>query len=276
MARTKQDYTNALQKVFEEVSFSKYKIIGSANLKAIRYPSDYDVNDDISINRIDAFIKRLKWIYNNAKRDPDYFITDFKAGKIGDEPIRWTFADIMKGTKSGVSLKDALKMDATIKLDFVILVDNKITEVTTNFFIGKAPPGSLKENIRELVDEGEWFKALKRVFSLKETQGKSTKKLIAYFNSDVGLLNKVKSDILTLISLLGQTFKKVNIDIIRHNIQLIKYELSGIAEINISSLFDEMMTLDKKTLIKKLQNVADAILEEVNLDARKHFKKLTD
>jgi hypothetical protein len=219
MARTKQDYTNALQKVFEEVSFSKYKIIGSANLKAIRYPSDYDVNDNVSINRIDAFIKRLKWIYNNAKRDPDYFITDFKAGKIGDEPIRWTFADIMKGTKGGVSLKDALKMDATIKLDFVILVDNKVTEVTTNFFIGKAPPGSLKEDIHELVNEGSWFKALKRTFSLKESQGKSTKKLIAYFNSDVGLLNKVKSDILTLISLLDQNFKKVNIDIIRHNIQ---------------------------------------------------------
>ena len=276
MSRTKQDYTNALQKVFEEVSFSKYKIIGSANLKAIRYPSDYDVNDDVSINRIDAFIKRLKWIFNNAKRDPDYFITDFKAGKIGDEPIRWKFADIMKGTKSGVSLKEALKMDATIKLDLVILVDNKVTEVTTNFFIGKAPPGSLKENIRELVDEGEWFKALKRTFSLNETRGKSNKKLLAYFNSDVGLLNKVKSDILTLISLLEQTFKKVDIDIIRHNIQLIKYELSGIAEINISSMFDEMMRLDKKTLIKKLQKVAYDILEEVNLDARKSFKKLTD
>ena len=73
-----------------------------------------------------------------------------------------------------------------------------------------------------------------------------------------------------------QTFKKVDIDIIRHNIQLIKYELSSIAEINISSMFDEMMRLDKKALIKKLQKVADDILEEVNLDARKSFKKLTD
>ena len=182
----------------------------------------------------------------------------------------------MKGTKGGVSLKDALKMDATIKLDFVILVDNKVTEVTTNFFIGKSPPGSLKEDIHELVDEGSWFKALKRTFSLKESQGKSTKKLIAYFNSDVGLLNKVKSDILTLISLLDQKFKKVNIDIIKHNIQLIKYELSGIAEINISSLFDEMMKLDKTALIKKLQNVADTILEEVNAESQKMFQKLNN
>jgi len=275
MSRSKDDYTRQLQKIFKEASWSKYKIIGSANLKAIRYPSDYDVNDNVSKNRIDDFIKRLKWIFNNAKRDPDYFITDFKAGEIGKEPLRWSYSDVMKGEKNNISLKEALKMDATIKLDFVILVDNKVTEVTTNFFIGQEPPGSLEHAVNETIKEGMYFKALKRIFSLKQQQGKSVKRLINYFNSDVGLLNKVKSDILTLISLIEQKFKKIDMDIIRHNIQLIKYELSGYAKLNMSSVFDDMMSLNKTDLVKKLTKTADIILEEVNTDAKKHFKKLT-
>ncbi len=44
---------------------------------------------------------------------------------------------------------------------------------------------------------------------------------------------------------------------------------------NISSVFDGMMSItDKKELVISLQKVADAILEEVNLDAEKNFAKL--
>lgn len=278
MERQPKDYTNALQKVFRELSYTKYKIIGSANLKAIRYPSDFDLNEEVKPKNISDFISRLKWIFTNAKSDKDFFITDFKAGEIQNEPIRWTMKDIMKGEKSGVELSDALLQDATVKLDAIILVDNKITEISTNFFINKksGDVSELKKDLKELINEGMFFKALKRVFSIRKAKGLSVRRLEKYFNSDVGLANKAKSDLLTLVNLMEQKFRPVSLDIIRHNIQLIKYELSGVSKFNISSVFDEVTKMsDRNEIIRRLNQIADDILEIVNDDAERHFSALS-
>jgi hypothetical protein len=273
MSRKLSDYTNVLQKLFSDMSVAhKYKIVGSANLKAIRFSSDYDLNEQISPD-YKKLADKFKYIFKNAMDDPLLFIVDFKCGGTETEPMRWTYADIMTGTKNGISLEDALKMDATIKLDMIAIIDNKAIELSNNFYFKKDKniKQSLRKDIKELKKEGNYFKALKRRFSLNQLTKKSNVKLTKYFNSDVGLANKCKSDLLTLISLMEQNFKPIPLKIIKHNIQIIKYELSAVSALNISKVFDDLMPLNKNKLLKKLTLVANDILEIVNDDA-KNFK----
>jgi hypothetical protein len=71
----------------------------------------------------------------------------------------------------------------------------------------------IKENIEALLFEGEYYKALKRNFSIlkynykfekgdkRKTTGKQMNDLLNIFNGDLGLINSVKNDIDVILSL---------------------------------------------------------------------------
>ena len=103
--RELNDYNNKLSKVFNLISiFGKYRVIGSSQLKKIRYNSDFDLEShlDLKSKNIDdatnTIYKHFKKIFIDSKRNPDLFITDFKCGvdKNG-EPLRWSYNNMMAG-----------------------------------------------------------------------------------------------------------------------------------------------------------------------------------
>jgi len=99
--------------------------------------------------------------------------------------------------------------------------------------------------------------------------------LINYFNSAVGLLNKVRSDIDLLIVLIENRFKPVALELIRHNIQLIKYELSAVIGIHLSTVFDKISLIsNKKQLVKELMKISGEISELVDDDAKLFLQEL--
>ena len=278
MSRQLNDYTQELQETFKDISpQEKYKIIGSANLKALRYPSDYDLNEDVRQLTHAQFAKKIKQIFVKAMKDENLYITDFKCGvEKNKTPIRWSYAEIAKGkSRSGVSILEALKQRETTKLDMIAIIDNQVTELSNNFIFEKqATPAdikkSLKLEIKEKKAEGKYFKALKRVFSLRTIEGKSNSNLLDYFNGDTGLANKCRSDLDTLVVLLEQKFRPVPLKLVKSNIQLIKYELSGSSQLDISEVFDRMMTLKTPaSLIKRLKAVSKDISEMVDDDAKR-------
>jgi hypothetical protein len=71
-----------------------------------------------------------------------------------------------------------------------------------------------------------YWKVLKRLFSLmlrNKTKNKNKLiKLIDFFNSNVGLINKCKNEFDILLIILEQKFRKPNIDDILYNIKKIK------------------------------------------------------
>lgn len=282
MSRQLNDYTQELQETFKDISpQEKYKIIGSANLKALRYPSDYDLNEDISKLKHEQFAQKIKQIFVKAMKDENLYITDFKCGVEKNEtPIRWSYAEVVKGkSKSGISIIEALKQRETTKLDMIAIIDNQVTELSNNFIFDKpAKPAdiksSLKKDIKEKKAEGKYFKALKREFSLRAIEGKSNSKLLNYFNGDTGLANKCRSDLDTLIVLLEQKFRPVPLSLVKSNIQLIKYELSGSSQLDISEVFDRMMTIKTPaSLIKRLKAVSKDISEMVDEDAKQMLQQ---
>lgn len=278
MSRQLNDYTQELQETFKDISpQEKYKIIGSANLKALRYPSDYDLNEDVRQLTHTQFAKKIKQIFVKAMKDKNLYITDFKCGvEKNKTPIRWSYAEIAKGkSRSGVSILEALKQRETTKLDMIAIIDNQVTELSNNFIFEKqATPAAIKKSlkieIKEKKAEGKYFKALKREFSLRAIEGKSNLKLVDYFNGDTGLANKCRSDLDTLVVLLEQKFRPVPLSLVKSNIQLIKYELSGSSQLDISEVFDRMMSLKTPaSLIKRLKAVSKDISEMVDDDAKR-------
>jgi len=282
--RNINDFTDTLQDVFNFISISKNtKIIGSANIKAIHFISDYDLNENISKDEVkfNTIYNDFKQIFINSKNNDDIFITDFKCGEIKGESLRWSYDDIMKGSKNNISFNTALKQDAVCKLDIIVIIDNKITEITNNYFIANDKTESktkilksIFKSYEEYIKDKNYMKAMKRLYSYNNIKDPKNKQLelTMFLNSDIGYLNKIRSDFELVIVLGSQEFKPVHINIIKHNLQLLKYNLS-FSKFNISNKIDKICKSNNiKTIISKITIIKNQLYKYVNgLVKKKYF-----
>jgi len=227
MIKTKQknDFNNNLTKVFNLMSLNgKYNMVGSASLKSIYYSSDIDLNELDNLDNLDntgtGIYEKFKHIFEVCKSDKKYFITDFKCGlDKHNESLRWSYDDMMKGSCQGILFTDAIKMKSTIKLDIVYLLNGIFTEITEVYFIKFGPyrnydtkdlnstniKSELELEFHELVKENNYFKALKRLFSIlqiEKNKSSDVDKLIQFFNGESGILYKANADLQILINVI--------------------------------------------------------------------------
>jgi len=274
------DLNNQLTKEFYKLNIGRaINLIGSSNKREILYNSDFDLeshfggkNKEEMLNKI---YQHFKKVFIQAKKDSNVFIVDFKCGEIDGEPIRWTYKDMMKGTKSGFHFTECLMMKSTIKLDEIYLLNGSFVDITDNYYfdIGghqNSPKPSKKEMIdgikadyKELIKEGNYYKALKRQFLLKPTQ-----KLIDYFNSEVGIVNKARADLDILLILNEQTFRKPKMTDLNGDLQIIKQDLSY-TNANLSEALDKATATNTKKKFVLIQQIRDKLFEMVNQDAKK-------
>lgn len=200
--------------------------------------------------------------------------------------LRWTPSDITKGYVVLVDgkmypLTEALQDDTIIKLDIVIPVGNSFAEVSENYYYKQSPEGNASL-VQELSDDIEKYKhknsmkALKRLFSiLNLTSPKDSKKdvLEIFFNSQIGLINKVKNDLELLLSLTEKHF--IHFDKIVANVQQLKERLATTTLVSPTKL----LSLDKitpSTFRKKIQKVIDYLLSITNPIAKRLLKKISE
>jgi hypothetical protein len=154
--------------------------------------------------------------------------------------LRWTpksikrgYIKLIDGTKK--TFEDALKDDTMIKIDFAVPVGNTFAEVSENYTY-KQTPVDIKQILQELADDVEKYKhentmkSLKRLYSImeiKKSYPEARLRMLSFFNSDAGLVNKCANDLAFLVDIT----KKHNIswDKIKANIQMIKERLSSVA-----------------------------------------------
>ena len=120
--------------------------------------------------------------------------------------------------------------------------------------------------------EGKIYKALKRLFSIYKYKKdlKKSKELIKFFNSNEGLLNKVKNDLEIYVIVL-EKIPKIKINEIHFGLQNLKGQLANIFQFNIPNEylveFDKMSKIDNKTkLIKNINLMViklNTILQQV-------------
>jgi hypothetical protein len=275
-----EDYSKNLQDVFNVLTITgKYQIIGSASLNSIRYNSDYDlqefINDKSNKNVLDKIYNYFKKKFIYCKKNKNYFITDFKCGiGLDGEPLRWDYKKIIEGINDGITFQNALLQKSTIKMDMIVLIDGIFTEFSENYYfkIGKDTNYynenielGIKKSLNEYLYMKNYWKVLKRLFSLllREKKKNKTKliKLIDFFNSNVGLINKCKNEFDILLIVIDQKFRKPKLDDILYNIEKIK-EWSQEAGIELMyDKFFKMTSLKKieKLIIKTRDELADIV-----------------
>jgi hypothetical protein len=279
--KKKEDYPKKIQDVFNVLTITgKYQVIGSGSLSKIKYNSDYDlqefINDKSNKNVLDKIYNYFKKKFSTCKKNKNYFITDFKCGiGLDGEPLRWTYNDIMKGINNGLTFQDALLQKSTIKMDMIVLIDGIFTEFSENYYfkIGKDTNYynedielGIEKSLNEYLYMKNYWKVLKRLFSLlmreKSKNKKKLIKLIDFFNSNVGLINKCKNEFDILLVVLNQNFRKPKLKDILYNIEKIK-EWSQDAGIEL--MYDEFFkTTSLKKLEKMIINTRDELADIVN------------
>jgi len=185
---------------------SKVNIVGSAKIKKSIYYSDYDSFEKVQGKNENIIYNHFRSVFEIIRDSENTIISDFKMGEFKGEPLRWTYEDIKQKMNNGVTFDQALKMKSMIKIDVVTLLNGRFIEITEvyNIFInGKSNADydintvrhELMHDMKELISEGMYMKALKRQYSLYNIEGKTKMKerLLQYFNSPIGLLNMLLS-----------------------------------------------------------------------------------
>jgi len=261
--KSRNDYNNNLQNVFNLMSIKgAYNIVGSASLKGILYNADYDLNEMDQIKGPGAFDKVyeiFKHKFQLAKSNPNIYITDFKCGVDSDgKPLKWTYTDMINKKAQFIQ---ALQTKSMIKLDIIYLINGTYVEITEVYFLdigshttynnAELDSTTIKSELlkakTECVKEGLYYKALKRLFSYKNINGKPDQRLINFFNTSSGILYKANADLNVLLVLIDNKFRKPPIDTIKNNLQIIKQNLSIQNETkeNVSIIIDDICRLNK-------------------------------
>jgi len=201
--------------------------------------------------------------------------------------LRWTPQDITKGYLVLVDgkpypLVEALQDDTIIKLDIVIPVGNSFAEVSENYYYRQSPENENGSLVQALSDDIEKYKhensmkALKRLYSILTLTSPKDSKLEVleiFFNSQIGLINKVKNDLELLLLLTEKYF--IHFDKIVANVQQLKERLASTTLVSPTKL----LSLDKITpsnFRKKIQKVIDYLLSIMNPVAKKLLKRISE
>ena len=248
----------------------KYTIIGTGNDPDIQYSSDYDLQEFWSgqLQDVNTVEKKFKDKFRIAIGNSDIYITDFKCGVSGGEPIRWDRKSIQKGqttvgTKK-IRFKDALLMKSVIKLDMVALIEDIYQEFSCNYYLNfggvtnyETTPKEeivkgMEREIGEYYKAGKSFKSLRRLYSLIKTTKESPsvmRELQKYFNSPVGVLNKCKNQLEILELILTNPFRKAKRkDLVKN----LNYILEILPSFELKPEVERAITIIKQLKLKEM------------------------
>jgi hypothetical protein len=199
--------------------------------------------------------------------------------------LRWKYDDIMRGSVELFDgkykqLVDCIMDKTPLKIDLIGKVGDMFVEMSENYYIkiGDKQNYTAKPTRQELESEYEdeihyyasrdKFKALKRVFSLLQVEGEKGVRidnLVAFFNSEVGYLNKIKNELTILKALLEQDFRPVPYDDIRNNLQVIKEQIANIYKIKLDDkLFKLIDDMTAQNTLKGVEWLIDYFQKKIN------------
>lgn len=278
-----------IEKVFHflELRGSHNFLIGSNNIRNILYANDYDLNSEMGVSDSETVLTKIYEdflnIFQKAHRSPDYYIIDFKCGTFEDEPIRWSFDDMKRGSvKRGahtITFQESLLMqDNTIKLDLCYLHNDIFTDINClyNLFLVRNKKefdkkrleaesevtDTLKTDIKELEKEGEYFKVLKRYFSLSIIEGKIDEDILNLLNSDYGMMYKFISFLKLVIEMIEQDFKPVSLALVRNNLEYIKQWSSHIVSIKVDTYLNCLNKIINCVGPKRMKSGLEKLIED--------------
>jgi hypothetical protein len=271
-----------LSNVYEIVKFNHVDVIGSKSDTDLKYFSDIDLEEFVKTKK--TYSQVLKFFQDKFKEirsSQDMYITDFKAGHYAGRALKWSYNDIQRGFKRfdndlKITFESVLTQDSVIKLDLVVLLEDRYIEITTNYYFnfgnGKQTYSQLSTddiknkllyNEREL-KATDYYKSLKRLYSYYSLTGnkKGQSELKELFNSDIGYLNKQLNSLKTISLLINNEKKPVKEKIVKAiyeiNSHLTKYKL------NLKKLDDKSFEEIDDVINKVIDVMSDIVDNETN------------
>ena len=164
--------------------------------------------------------------YNDIFEDPDLMDEILRDHLI----LRWSADEIALGVKNlpgggAITLQQAVSQKSKVNLEIISYVNGRFINVSNFFILIEITPNNeikvinlpqeiyddfdnyfittLKQAIQELQEDGEWFKAIKRMWSLAryEKDYDTIGLLKDIITSDVSALNQIAADLSTLIKI---------------------------------------------------------------------------
>jgi hypothetical protein len=203
--------------------------------------------------------------------------------------VRWSPPEIERGSKvlrggRHYTLEEAFSSPSTTKMDAISLVQkSRYTDFSMIYYFqnnGKLlNPDltdvltALKENEMFYTAEGKLFKALKRRFAIAkyERDAKTITELTPIFNSDLGRLYHVVSDVGTLIALLEDERPKP--DIVKFEIDQFKSRLANVYKLKdylreeqtiLGEIRSALRLTKRELLLAKLRTIEDRLQRILN------------
>jgi hypothetical protein len=280
-----KEYNNNIKKIAKLMSLeSKVNIVGSAKVKRNIFYSDYDSFSTVKGKNENMIYNHFKSVFELIKNSENTIITDFKMGENAKgDPLRWTYEAIKKRENNGITFEDALKQKSMIKMDVVTMLNGRFIEITEayNIFIDGESNfdysidnvrKELNDDMQEQIKEGNYMKALKKRYSLLNLDNKNKaerEKLIDYFNSLIGLLNRCKSDLETMLTVIQSP--KFDIDEIRESLQMLKEQISAFSVENNLEMISKLKT--KQNMKVPIYKMILRLKKFINMHAENMFRQ---
>jgi hypothetical protein len=224
-------------------------LVGSSSDKNQEHYGDIDFFCIVSKpTRIEDALKEIYNIIVNIKKDRDFYFIELKVQLLNGKKIRFNNGNI----KNIEKLKIASMSDIDfIKLDLVTREEYNFIDVSCIYKFVKSDEDlddldiePLKEDMKEYINDHNYYKALKREYSINNITGNTIRneKLLKLFNSRYGELYKKKSTLEAIQNVLNAGYyDQTTINKIEHNL---KQEDMNVPLKNIDGLIDKK----KKTI----------------------------
>lgn len=188
--------------------------------------------------------------------------------------LHWTCSEIYSGEKKQygetVTLAEALLMPSPVKIDVVSLVNSKFVEFSCIYFIKKGrryinPPGSV-ENLEEdaivLLEEKNYYKYLKRVYSLSLINKNKTlaATLEDFFNSKNGMLYVFIVCLETLLHMY-ENIKNLPLKKVQYELDLFKNTIMKFGKEDFAEALDDLQKRMNVAKLRKLHEDAYTLLQ---------------
>jgi hypothetical protein len=183
----------------------KPRLIGTAGLKSQLYTGDYDFTMDISELPRDVVFTGMNDVVNSIANNPDMYFVEMKIQSNAGKKER-----IYRGAEFSHTFFGKIPFDDIdfIKVDVVFRKEasNEFFDASCMYSLGDdETEGNEEERLKELeqdfgelVSEGRYWKALKRLFSMmriKNEEPETAIQLVKLFNSETGKLYQITSQL---------------------------------------------------------------------------------
>ena len=196
------------KEIIKKLSISNsIELIGSNSIGKLKYTTDFDLQEYISINKLkdyQKYVRKIQQVFKSFQKSETVFITDFKSGYHNTQPVRWNYTDIINGYKIidneiTINLFDTLQLKSNkIKIDIIAFINDKFLEFSCNYYFHSSDVDvtdiykSLLLDVKKYYHAKKFMKMLKRLLSYRMIRNESVDDIIVFLNSQAGFLYQLQ------------------------------------------------------------------------------------